>query len=76
MERSSRALDPRLVFDGAEDMIDGYPKWDEVEFCFTFLARFSSMPGWLVNSREIMAQILPQGKLWFQLLIFRPLSQG
>ena len=43
-EGSGRTPDPRLVFDGVEDLIDRYSEWDEVEFCFVFLAGFDSAP--------------------------------
>jgi len=57
-ERSDRAPDPNLVFDGVEDMIDGYPEWNEVRLCFISLAGFGSTPGRLVDNGEIMTRIL------------------
>jgi len=41
-ERFGRTPDLRLVFDGVEDLIDRYPKWGEVEFQLTPLARFGN----------------------------------
>jgi len=53
-KRSGQAPDPGLVFDGIEDLIDGYPEWNEVGLCLTSLAGFGSAPGWLADNRGIM----------------------
>jgi len=68
--------DPWLVLDSVEDVIDGYSERDEVDLRLISPSGFSSAPGCLVNSGGVVAQILPRGGLWFQLLNLRPLSWG
>ena len=64
-ERFSRAPDPRLVFDGVKDMIDGYHEWDKVVLYFISLAGFDNTPGWLTDNRSIVAWFLPRGNCSF-----------
>jgi len=47
------ALDPRLVFDGVKDVIDGDPEWNEIGLCLTSLVRLGCTPSWLVDNEEL-----------------------
>ena len=51
-ERSGRAPDPRLIFDGFEDMFDRYPEWNEVKLCFPSLHSIARLAG-LWTSEEL-----------------------
>jgi len=44
-ERSAQAPDPKLVFDGVDDVVDRYPEWNAVRLYCTSLAGFDRVPG-------------------------------
>ena len=64
-EGSGQTPDPKMVFDGIEDLIDRYSEWGKVELCFTPLAKSSGALRWLANNGGIMARILPKGNYGF-----------
>ena len=73
---SGRTPDPRLVFDGVEDLIDQFSKWNLVKLCFVLLASFGSAPRWLADGGGVATQILPRGELLLWLLELGALSRG
>jgi len=75
-ERSGRTPNPWPVFDSVEDMIDGHSEWDEVKICFVSIVGFGSTPGWLMDNRGVMAQILPRGNYGFGLSPSGPCLRG
>ena len=70
-----RATHPRLVFDGAEDLVDGDLEWCEVDLLFVGL--HGAPRGLFVDCAESLILILLwEGILWLRLLpLILPLGE-
>ena len=76
LERSTRAPDLRLVFDGVKHMVDENPEWNKVGLCNVILVRLVRVSGWFMDSGRVMVWILPWVELLPRLLALRSLFRG
>ena len=54
-EQSTQVPDPRLVFNGVEDLVVRYLEWNEVGLYCTSLARFKNTPECFIDSDGVVA---------------------